>query len=90
MSINFRGGRLWTRWTGWTGDSSPPESGTGSKVITASMNQNVLGFLTYDDQEKRLALKGGSQLVTRKVKIKLTNINLELVTEKSRDAYSKN
>ena len=67
-SINFRRG--WP-WTGWPGGGAP-ESGNESKMITASRYQDVLRFLTYFDQRQRLA-----SMKSSKVKMKLTNINLE-------------
>ena len=71
-----------------TGGGSP-ESGTDSKVITASKYQDALRFLIYFDQKKRLALKKSSQLVTRKVKMKLINLNLEFETTfQPLDTYS--
>ena len=59
-------------------------------MITASEYQDASRFLIYFDQKQRLALKKISQLATRKVKIKLTNINLELeIKFQPQDTYSK-
>ena len=69
-SINSRRGQSWI-------GGGPPGSGSKSKEITASEYQDALRILIYFDQKRRLALKKSSQLVTKKVKMKLTNLNLE-------------
>ena len=45
--------------------------------VTAKEYQDALKFLIYFDQSRRLNIRKGTQLVTRKVTVKLLNINLE-------------
>ena len=59
-----------------TGGGSPGK-GSKCKEITASEHQDALRFLIYFDQMRRLALKKSSLWVTKKVKMKLTHLNLE-------------
>ena len=57
--------------------STSTEGGSGERKITSSEYQDALKFFIYFDQKQRLDLKKNSQLVTRKVKVQLTNIDLK-------------
>ena len=68
---------LLLRWPGRACSNLKLQQEVPGIQVTAKEYQDALKFLICFDQSRRLVIRKGTQLVTRKIKVKLENINLE-------------